>query len=198
MINYANGKNFQKNLKIPSKSPIKPKSFSHGNRGMAFENDINETNDFYRNNGLCLVTKRPTPINVVNVDYSKGAIITNAYFEKQSTTDYNGVYNGKYIDFEAKSTRKKTSFPLANISYHQIEHLKQVIKHKGIAFFIIEFSTLDEVYFLDAKYVINFYENGARKSIPYSAVKECGKRIKKAYAPRLDYLPVIKEIYGIL
>ena len=194
MINYANGKNFQKNLKIPAKSPIKPKSFSHGNRGMAFENDINETNDYYRNQGLCFVTKRPTPINVVSVDYSSGPIITNAYFEKQSTTDYNGVYNGRYLDFEAKSTKKKTSFPLANISKHQIEHLKQVIKHKGIAFFIIEFSELDEVYFLDAQYVINFYENGDRKSIPYNTIKEVGKRIKKAFIPRLDYLPIIQEI----
>ncbi len=193
MINYANGKNFQKNLKIPAKSPAKPKSFSHGNRGMAFENDINETNDYYRNQGLCLVTKRPTPINVVSVDYSNGPIITNAYFEKQSTTDYNGVYNGRYLDFEAKSTKKLTSFPLANISKHQIEHLKQVIKHKGIAFFIIEFSELDEVYFLDAQYVINFYENGERKSIPYNTIKEVGKQIKKAFVPRLDYLPIIQE-----
>lgn len=196
MIKYANGKNFQKYIEKPTKSTVKPKSFSHGNRGMAFESDINETNDFYRNNGLCLITKRPTPINVVNVDYSKGAIITNAYFEKQSTTDYNGVYKGKYIDFEAKSTRKTSSFPLANISKHQIEHLKQVIKHNGIAFFIIEFSTFDEVYFLDAQYVINCYENEDRKSIPYEAVKEHGRRIKKAFAPRLDYLPIIQEIYA--
>ena len=194
MINYANGKNFRKTIENPSKSPIKPKSFSHGNRGMAFEDDINSTNDFYRNSGLCLVTKRPTPINVVKVDYSKGAIITNAYFEKQSTTDYNGVYNGRYLDFEAKSTRKKSSFPLANISKHQIEHLKNVIKHKGIAFFIIEFVSFNEVYFLDAQYVINYYENGPRKSIPYEAVKEHGKVIKKGFAPRLDYLPIIQEI----
>lgn len=194
MIKYANGKNFQKNIEKPSKSPIKPKSFSHGNRGMSFESDINSTNDFYRNNGMCLITKRPTPINVVSVDYTKGAIITNAYFEKQSTTDYNGVYNGKYIDFEVKSTKKKTSFPLANISKHQIEHLKNVIKHKGIAFFIIEFASFNEVYFLDAQYVINYYENGSRKSIPYQTIKEVGKAIKKGFMPRLDYLPIIKEI----
>ena len=197
MINYANGKNFKKNLEKPINSSQKPKSFSHGNRGMAFENDINETNEYYKNAGLCLVTKRPTPINVVKVDYSQGAIITNAYFEKQSTTDYNGVFKGRYIDFEAKSTKKITSFPLANISKHQIEHLKHVNKHGGIAFFIIEFSTLDEVYFLDAKYVINYYENGDRKSIPYEAVKANGKRIKKAFIPRLNYLSIIQEIYGI-
>lgn len=194
MIKYANGLNFNKNTEKPSKSPLKPKSFSHGNRGMAFENDINETNEYYKNQGLCLITKRPTPINVVKVDYSKGAIITNAYFEKQSTTDYNGVYKGRYIDFEAKSTIKKTSFPLANISKHQIEHLKNVIKHNGIAFFIIEFASFNEVYFLEAQYVIDYYEKADRKSIPYFDVKLHGKLIKKAFMPRLDYLPIIQEI----
>ena len=195
MIKYSNGQQFNK---IPLKSPKKPRklgSFSHGNRGMNLEEDINLSNDFYKANGLCLITKRPTPINVVKVDYSKGAIITNAYFEKQSTTDYNGVYKGRYIDFEAKSTLKITSFPLANISSHQIEHLKQVLKHGGIAFFIIEFAKLDQVYLLDASYVIDFYENGERKSIPYKDVQTHGFEIKKGFAPRLNYLDVIDKIY---
>jgi recombination protein U len=170
-------------------------TFSHGNRGMNIEEDINLSNDVDRANGLCLITKRPTPINVVKVDYSKGAIITNAYFEKQSTTDYNGVYKGRYIDFEAKSTLKITSFPLANISEHQIEHLKQVLKHGGIAFFIIEFAKLNQVYLLDASYVIDFYENGERKSIPFKDVQEHGFEIKKGFAPRLNYLDVIDKIY---
>lgn len=196
MIRYSNGKTFSNKSKLTTKSPIKPKSFSHGNRGMDLENDINLTNEFYLKNGLCLVTKRPTPINVVSVDYSKGAIITNAYFEKQSTTDYNGVYKGRYLDFEAKSTKKLTSFPMANISKHQIEHLKRVILHGGIAFFIIEFSAKNEVYFLDGKFVINYYENGKRKSIPYETIKLDGKLIKKSFMPRLDYLPIIEEIYG--
>ena len=162
---------------------------------MNLEDDINLSNDFYRANGLCLITKRPTPINVVRVDYSKGAIITNAYFEKQSTTDYNGVYKGRYIDFEAKSTLKLTSFPLANISKHQIEHLKQVLKHDGIAFFIIEFAKKDQVFLLDASYVIDFYENGERKSIPYKDVQTNGFEIKKGIAPRLNYLDIIDKIY---
>lgn len=196
MINYTNGKSFNKNAENTTKSQIKPKSFSHGNRGMLFEADINSSNEYYKNMGLCLVTKRPTPINVVSVDYSRGAIITNAYFEKQSTTDYNGVYKGRYLDFEAKSTKKTTSFPLANISPHQIEHLRQVLKHGGIAFFIIEFSTFDEVYFLEAKYVIDFYENNERKSIPYETIKTQGQLIKKAFMPRLDYLEIIEKIYG--
>ena len=195
MIKYSNGQTFNKISKKSSKSTRKSTSFSHGNRGMNLEDDINLSNDFYRANGLCLITKRPTPINVVKVDYSKGAIITNAYFEKQSTTDYNGVYKGRYIDFEAKSTLKLTSFPLANISKHQIEHLKQVLKHDGIAFFIIEFAKKDQVFLLDASYVIDFYENGERKSIPYKDVQTNGFEIKKGIAPRLNYLDIIDKIY---
>ena len=196
MIKYSNGLTFNTKNKNSRKISGKSSTFSHGNRGMDLEEDINLSNDFYRNNGLCLITKRPTPINVVKVDYSKGAIITNAYFEKQSTTDYNGVYKGRYIDFEAKSTIKTTSFPLSNISSHQIEHLKNVLKHQGIAFFIIEFAKLNEVYLLDASYVINFYEHGERKSIPYREFLEHAHLIKKGFAPRLNYLEIIDKIYG--
>ena len=129
MIKYSNGQIFNKIIGKRRKFSNIQSSFSHGNRGMDLENDINLSNEYYKRNHLCLITKRPTPINVVKVDYSKGAIITNAYFEKQSTTDYNGVYCGRYIDFEAKSTMKTTSFPLSNISKHQIEHLKNVLLH---------------------------------------------------------------------
>ena len=197
MIKYSNGLNFNKIPKNSRKISVKSTTFKHGNRGMDLEEDINLSNDYYKNNGLCLITKRPTPINVVKVDYTKGAIITNAYFEKQSTTDYNGVYKGKYIDFEAKSTIKTTSFPLSNISVHQIEHLKNVLKHQGIAFFIIEFAKLEEVYLLDASYVIDFYEHGERKSIPYDEFLKHGHQIKKGFAPRLNYLEIIDKIYGI-
>ena len=195
MIKYSNGQIFNEK---PSKSPRKTRKnpvFSYGNRGMNLEEDINLSNEFYKLNNICLITKRPTPINVVKVDYSKGPIITNAYFEKQSTTDYNGVYKGRYLDFEAKSTQKVTSFPLHNISPHQIEHLKTVIKHGGIAFFIIEFAKLKEVYLLDAKFVIKFYEESERKSIPYSTFKIEGHKIKSGFSPRLDYIEIIDKIY---
>ena len=166
-----------------------------GNRGLDFEDAINQTNEYYKEKGLCLVAKRPTPIKIVKVDYSKGAKITEAFFETQSTTDYNGVYKGKYIDFEAKSTKNKASFPLANITTHQIEHLKNVLFHGGIAFFIIEFVEHQETYLLDAKFVIEYFEHGSRKSIPYEEIKKIGHLIKRSYLPRLDYLPIVDEIY---
>ena len=198
MIKYNNGKTYSPRLekkKEDKKTASIKRSLSSANRGMDLESDINASNEYYREHDLCLITKRPTPINIVKVDYSKGAIITNAYFEKQSTTDYNGVYKGRYIDFEAKQTKSKTSFPLANIPPQQIDHLKRVIAQGGIAFFIIEFVARNETYLLDASYVIHFYENGDRKSIPYDKFLEVGHQIKRGFAPRLDYLPIVDKIY---
>lgn len=164
-----------------------------GNRGLDFEDAINQTNEYYKEKGLCLVTKRPTPIKIVKVDYSKGAKITEAFFETQSTTDYNGVYKGKYLDFEAKSTRSKTSFPLANIPPQQIEHLKNVIFHKGIAFFLINLHCFNKTYLIDATIVIDYYENRQRASIPFKDLEEKGYLVKESYRPRLDYLSILDE-----
>lgn len=194
MIKYPNGKEYKPNIKKAKKRKIDI-SISSANRGMDFENDINLSNNFYREKGICLITKRPTPINIVKVDYTKGARITDAFFEKQSTTDYNGVYKGRYIDFEAKNTKNKTSFPMSNISRHQIEHLKQVINHGGIAFFIIRFELLHEVYLLDASFVINHFENNDRKSIPYLIFKQEGIIIKQGLNPRLYYIDAIEQKY---
>lgn len=191
MIKYPNGK--ESTFKVKSKVTRKP--VASGNRGMGLESDINDSNLFYKEKDLCLITKRPTPINVVKVDYSRGAIITNAYFEKQSTTDYNGVYKGRYIDFEAKSTHSKTSLPLSNIPPQQVEHLKGVIRHGGIAFFIIEFATKEETYLLDAQHVIDFINEKKRQSLSYDFIKENGRLIKRGYHPRLDYLPIVEELY---
>lgn len=199
-VKYPNGKTFESKNPIGTQADKKKVSAklhkSAANRGMGLEYDINLSNEYYLEKNLCLVTKRPTPINIVKVDYTKGARITNAYFEKQSTTDYNGVYKGRYLDFEAKSTKAKTSFPLANISEHQIKHLTKVKEHGGIAFFIIEFASLDnETYLLDASYIVDFINKEKRKSIPYDDVVKYGRKIKRGYNPRLDYLPVIEEVY---
>ncbi|MCQ2793322.1 MAG: Holliday junction resolvase RecU [Bacilli bacterium] len=191
MIRYPNG--------APAKTKTQRKKTSKpvktGNRGMGLESDINDSNLYYLEKNLCLITKRPTPINVVKVDYTRGAIITNAYFEKQSTTDYNGVYKGRYIDFEAKSTHSKTSLPLSNIPPQQVAHLERVLEHGGIAFFIIEFTMLQEVYLIDAKHVIDFINKKERQSLSYDFIKTNGYEIKRGFHPRLDYLPIIEEKY---
>ena len=77
---------------------------------MTLEAELNESNKYYLDNDIAVIYKKPTPVKVVKQVNEK---IVNAYFEKPSTTDYNGLYNGKYVDFEAKETTK-TAFPLQN------------------------------------------------------------------------------------
>src|SRR5690625_174966 len=107
---------------------------TYSNRGMTLEEDVNLTNEYYLQINQAIIHKKPTPIQIVNVNYPKrsAAVITEAYFQQASTTDYNGLYRGKYIDFEVKETHSKTSFPLANIHAHQVKHMKSIVEHDGI------------------------------------------------------------------
>lgn len=196
MIKYPNGQKFIFTQKAHKKS-AQDISFSSANRGISLEEDINLSNEYYLGAGALLITKRPTPIHVSKVDYSHGAKIVNAFFEKQSTTDYNGVYKSRYFDFEAKSTQLKTSFPLNNIYLHQINHLENVIAHGGIGFFIVEFSSLNEVFVIDAQTVIAAFHHGDRKSIPYAVFKENGVLVPLGFNPILDYLTAIKTLFNL-
>ncbi len=167
---------------------------SHSNRGMKLEAMINNTNKYYNEIDKALIFKRPTPIGVVDVSYqSNKKIINKAYFQEQSTLDYNGIYKGKYIDFDAKECLGNTSFPLSNIHIHQKEHIKKIIKHNGIAFLIIKLN--NQIFYLDGIDYLSFIENNERKSIPLNYLMEKGIILKEGYNPELDYLKAIDKIY---
>lgn len=174
----------------------KKNNITYSNRGMNLESDINITNEYYLNNDIAVIYKKPTPITINKVNYPSriDAVITEAYFKTPSTTDYNGIYKGKYIDFEAKET-KLNSFPLSNIHKHQIDHLKRIVDHGGIGFIIVSFTKYNEVFLLEAKYLFDYINNNDKKSIPIDFFKEKGYVIKYNYSPRLDYLSIIDNLY---
>lgn len=162
----------------------------YGNRGMTLEEDINLTNGYYKEENIALIYKKPIPIKVLKVNSSKTRIL-DGFYEKKSTLDYSGIYKEKYIEFDAKETNSKTSFPLSNIHEHQIEHIKNVLFYKGIAFLIIRFNLLNKTFLLDGYKLIDFISTEDRKSIPLDFFeKEC-KIIELKYRPRLDYLKLI-------
>ena len=167
---------------------------NYANRGMGLEEDINITNKYYKINDIAYIYKKPTPIKLVKVDYKIGKI-KEAYFDTPSTTDYNGIYKGRYIDFEAKETTSKTSFALSNIHEHQIKHLINVLRHDAISFLIVRFTNLNKTFYLDSKDLKYFLENYERKSIPITYFENYGKIINIKYSPRLDYLKIIDNIY---
>lgn len=168
---------------------------STSNRGMTLEQDINDSNEYYRNNNIAVIYKKPTPITINKVDYKSrnDVVIKEAHFIVPSTTDYNGIYDGMYIDFEAKETRKEY-FPLANIHKHQIEHLIRIKKCGGIGFIIVRFVKNNENYLLTIEELEKFLNSETRKSIPKQYFIEKGYLIKYGYNPYLDYLNIIDKI----
>ncbi|MFB1080859.1 Holliday junction resolvase RecU [Jeotgalibacillus sp. JSM ZJ347] len=197
-FHYPNGKKFSPVKK--NKSLVKKeKSYSHGKRGMTLEEDLNETNEYYVHAGIAVIHKKPVPVQIVNVDYPKrsAAVIKEAYFKQASTTDYNGVYNGYYIDFEAKETRNRTSFPLQNFHQHQLDHMKQVAAQKGIAFVIIRFSISEEIFLMPYRELNLFWERmlkGGRKSMTKKEIEETSYSIPLGLHPRIDYLKIIDHL----
>lgn len=166
----------------------------HANRGMQLENLLNQSNEYYFEQNIAVIYKKPTPITISEVKYgNKERIITKAFFRTPSTLDYNGLYRGKYLDFDAKETNSKTSFPLSNLHQHQILHIKNILNHGGIAFLIIYMN--NEYLLLDGNNIIDFITHETRKSIPYNYLKEHAYIIEEHIRPRLDYLKVVDQIY---
>ncbi|MCX4248240.1 MAG: Holliday junction resolvase RecU [Bacilli bacterium] len=167
---------------------------SYANRGMNLEELLNSSNEYYLLEDIAIIHKKPTPITISEVKYGeKERVITKAYFRTPSTLDYNGIYKGRYLDFDAKETNNRTSFPLQNIHSHQLSHMESVIRHGGISFLIIYMN--DNVFYLDGIEILNFINTSKRKSIPYSYIEEHGYIVEKKIKPRLDYLKIIDQIY---
>lgn len=169
------------------------KNNTYANRGMNLEHDINQSNNYYDLKDIAIIYKKPTPIKVVNVEYPR-AKIKEAYFNEPSTLDYTGIYKNKYLEFDAKETKSKTSFPISNIHNHQLKHIEKIIRHGGITFLIVRFSTLNEDYLLRGETLLNFINNSERKSIPLEYFKQYGYKIELKYTPRLDYIKIIDKI----
>ncbi|EHJ07246.1 Holliday junction resolvase RecU [Staphylococcus simiae] len=199
-MNYPNGKPYRKNSTTDGAQKAAVFSnIDYGGRGMSLENDIEHSNSFYLKSGMAVIHKKPTPVQIVNVNYPKRskAVINEAYFRTPSTTDYNGVYRGHYIDFEAKETKNKTSFPLNNIHDHQVEHMKNTYQQQGIVFLIIRFKTLDEVYLLPYskfEYFWTRYKANIKKSITVDEIRKNGYHIPYQYQPRLNYLKAVDKL----
>lgn len=191
-MNFPNGKT--NNIK-KEKFEIKPKDYkaSKANKGMSLEKMINESNLYYLSHDIAVVYKKPVPIQVVKVDYPSRnkTVIREAYYKTPSTTDYNGIYKGNYIDFDAKECTTLTRYPIKDVFEHQVNHLVRVKKHGGIAFFLIRFNLYNKTYIIDIDQFVKFKtdaNDGSRKSIPYSFFEENCILVKEGYMPQIDYL----------
>lgn len=188
MIKYPGGK---KTYKKPQNLGMTSR------RGMSLEEDINKSNEHYLYADLAVVHKKPTPIQIVNVDYPSRnkAKITEAYFRQASTTDYQGVFKGLSLDFEAKETKNKTLFPLAALHDHQIDHLRAVHRHGAVAFLIIRFNALDEAYLVFADELLKHIDTKEKRSLSIEWIRKVGYVIESSFKVPCDYLEVLENVF---
>lgn len=141
---------------------------TYANRGMTLERLIELTNNQYVRDHVAVIQKVPTPVKVIqSLPYGQ----VKGHWEKKSTVDFIGCYQGQYICFDAKESDKK-SFPLANIEQHQLEHMKSVVANGGKAFLIIYMREYDKYFGLGYKALEAFINAAERKSIPLSYLEE--------------------------
>ncbi|HDR7647944.1 hypothetical protein S3E15_02986 [Bacillus mycoides] len=165
-----------------------------GNRGMAFEKLINLSNEMYQRGRVALINKRPTPVKVLKMVYGR---VKDGYYESKSTVDYDGVYKGRAIAFEAKSTNGINRFDLKNIARHQLDYLEKAEKMGAICFFLIGFSK-DKSVFLVPLSVIQAYvrmsqQPKGKKSIPRADFDIYGYLADQTERAPVDYLQYIDE-----
>ena len=97
------------------------------------------------------------------------------------------------MEFDAKVTQNKTSFPISNVHEHQIKHIRNINKHGGIVFLIIAMN--DKYFLLMGTTFLDFIAKEKRKSIPYEYLEKYAYEIKFSLKG-LDYLTVLNQIIG--
>ena len=166
---------------------------TRGLRGSTLEDLINRTNDRYREKKLALIQKIPTPITPIEIDKASRHI-TLAYFDMKSTVDYIGAVQGIPVCFDAKECSVKT-FPLQNIHPHQIAFMKEFEEQGGIAFIILSYTSVDEVYYVPFDTIYQFWirmEEGGRKSFTYEELVPHAWKIRSHRDMLVHYLEQIQ------
>ena len=166
---------------------------SRGLRGSTLEELINRTNERYREKGLALIQKIPTPITPVKID-KEHRHITLAYFDQQSTVDYIGAVQGIPVCFDAKECAVDT-FALQNIHPHQVAFMEAFEKQKGVAFLLIFFTGRNEILYLPLRHLRAFWERreqGGRKSFRYEEL-DLSYRISMQKGVFIPYLEMIQK-----
>ena len=144
---------------------------TRGLRGSLLEDLVNRTNDKYREQGLALIQKVPTPITPMQID-QESRHITLAYFNQKSTVDYIGVVQGIPVCFDAKECAG-TTFSLQNVHPHQVQFMREFEQQEGIAFFLIYFSRENMFYYLPLRGFMPFWDRaqeGGRKSVRFEEI----------------------------
>ncbi len=166
---------------------------NHGLRGSTLEAMTNLSLERYREDGLAVIQKVPTPITPISIE-QETRHITLAYFDAKSTVDYIGVVQGIPVCFDAKECAPDT-FPLQNIHEHQYRFMRDFESQEGIAFLLLMFTGRDECYYIPFRDVQTFWERaeaGGRKSFTWEEIDK-SYRVGDAPGVPIHFLPLLQK-----
>ena len=191
MVKYPMGHGPKKQIKLK-----RNKKINYGSRGMSLEERLNKSNQYYLTHNLAVIHKKPTPTSSCSSRLSKTKCCSDhrSILPSCFTRRIIMVYiKAEYINLEAKETKNKTSFPLSNLPEHQREHMLSCLDQGGIAFLIVSFSELDEIYLLPYQYIHQYIKNNDKQSLTYDFIKENGYECPTGIFPMIDYLKALDK-----
>lgn len=167
---------------------------SHRNRGMDFEKMFSDKCKAMREDtsSKALINKVPTEMKLVR---GAGGRIVRAFAVSKDETefvDFCGVYYGKPICFELKSTENKTSFPFGNIKKSQMSFLDKWVEYGGLGYYLIRFAHHNKVFMIQATDMHDVISSSDRKSVKYDFCLNDSRFIELNYE-RLNFEDYIME-----
>jgi len=162
-------------------------SNSHSNRGMEAQNFVFDVVEIYNSKGWAAIQEIAVPTIHTNSGF---------YYNRKSTVDFVGLAYNKHVDFDVKSTKERTRFPLANIEQHQYNWLEMSRNQGSNSFILVNFSKLNEWYVLTFDILKGYWERwkaGGRASIPIADLRIDAIPVREGGKTGLDFLEFLNK-----
>jgi recombination protein U len=146
-----------------------PTNANKASLGKEWENELNATHEWYRLQGLADIVKNEHEWVFIterqhgkkSAKYDRRMFATTdagqRMMRSRGDIDYSGGGRGFTVCFDAKKCQGR-SFPLSNVSYHQIRRLLQSKRCGVVSGFLIKLSDIDRVFFVDVELMRDRYE----------------------------------------
>jgi recombination protein U len=167
------------------------KPYSSRAKGRSLQDLLDIVCAQYKAKGVANIN--PVPVPYKRVRNYKGKLWVGCYAGK-STVDYVGVTcSGRAVAFDAKMTSLPTRVDLGDSHFpkHQRDFLRWYDKAGNIAFLVVEFVALGEIYRLPISPVLQYLDAG-NASFPLERVISAGLRLRSSRGVVLDILSGIE------
>lgn len=190
------------------------KRANHSNLGKEFEAELSAVHDWYRMQGWADVVQNPNEWRIIGSNEYQArlksappgalAVCNNGLkmARSRSDVDFSGGGEKFSVCWDAKQTGGNR-FPISSMKAHQIDRLVKSAKCGTVAGFMIKFTELDRVFFLQAGVAREFENRYLRQagkvkrgtaSISVEQMEENATEIFKNKLNRFwDWLPIMIE-----